>query len=149
MSAYSFQERFIPFLLDGSKDHTVRKKRIGRSRHARPGETLQLYYGMRTKYCTKIGEATCRTVSRILIIPEFIFIVPADPFDETTFDEGDGALLPEEADRFAWKDGFRPQDSTIDKPEGAFELMFRFWRQFHELPFEGVVIYWTDFKPAK
>lgn len=31
----------------------------------------------------------------------------------------------------------------------AYDLMLRFWRQTHQLPFSGVVIYWKDFIPAK
>src|SRR5713226_2877004 len=74
MPAYSFQECFIPFLLDGSKDHTVRKERAGRSRHARPGDRIYLYYGMRTKWCRKIGEAICSYVCRIQITQNAIFL---------------------------------------------------------------------------
>ena len=50
--------------------------------------------------------------------------------------------------KFAWSDGFRPVGSTAEQPVGAAELMLRFWKQTHELPFEGVVIYWKDFRPA-
>lgn len=150
MPAYSFQERFIPFLLDGSKDHTVRKERAGRSRHARPGETLQLYYGMRTKWCRKIGEATCWTVLPIRITETDILV---GGYYHT--ENGPGAqqdllffpLPPEERGTFAWKDGFRPECSTATHPVGSFELMLRFWKHTHQLPFQGVVIYWKDFRP--
>ncbi len=48
MPAYSFKERFVPFILDGTKTQTVRSRR----RHpAKPGDTLYLYSGLRTKYC--------------------------------------------------------------------------------------------------
>src|SRR3954469_9461421 len=137
MPAYSFQERFIPFIIDESKDHTVRAERAGRSRHARPGETVYLYYGMRTKWCRKIGEATCVATRPIYICEKGIF-----------FPGLSGALYEpsqQGRDLFAWKDGFRPEGSTLDNPAGAFELMIRFWRQTHELPFQGVVIYWKDF----
>jgi hypothetical protein len=143
MAAYSFQERFIPFLLDGSKDHTVRKERAGRSRHARPGETIQLYYGMRTKWCRKIGEATCSAVFAIRITENRI------SFPLVTEDEDEVEIVPNNRDSFAWRDGFRPEGSTADNPAGAFDLMLRFWKQTHELPFQGVVIYWKDFKAAK
>lgn len=58
-------------------------------------------------------------------------------------------LLPETSNLFAWRDGFRPEGSTIHDPYGAFDLMMRFWKHTHELPFQGIVIYWKDFKPGK
>jgi hypothetical protein len=64
MPAYSFKERFIPLLKDGSKRQTIRKSRKGQ---AKPGDTVYLYFGMRTKYCTKIGEGTCINRSAIII----------------------------------------------------------------------------------
>jgi len=92
---------------------------------------------MRTKWCRKIGEATCVATRPIYICEKGIF-----------FPGLSGALYEpsqQGRDLFAWKDGFRPEGSTLDNPAGAFELMIRFWRQTHELPFQGVVIYWKDF----
>lgn len=136
MPAYSYKEQFIPFLLDETKDHTVRKERAGRSRHARPGETIYHYYGMRTKWCRKIGESICTWVQDITITEKGIYLREAE----------DTPLTPPERDKFAWSDGFRPEGSTADNPAGAFALMLRFWKQTHELPFHGVVIYWKEFK---
>lgn len=48
------------------KRQTIRA--IGKRRHARPGETLQLYTAMRTKQCEKIGEARCIAVLPIRIV---------------------------------------------------------------------------------
>lgn len=68
MVAYSFQKRFLPKIvaglepgpwLPGMKRHTMRQPRSGRSRHARPGETIQLYTGMRTKHCRQVGRVRC------------------------------------------------------------------------------------------
>lgn len=143
MPAYSFQEQFVPFLLDESKDHTVRNERAGRSRHARPGETVYLYYGMRTKWCRKIGEATCSDVQRIRITENRIcFLIAKETGDDLE-------VVLNDPNEFAWKDGFRPEGSTRENPDGAFEIMLRFWRQTHELPFNGVVIYWKDFRLPK
>jgi hypothetical protein len=143
MPAYSFQERFIPFLLDGSKDHTVRAERTGRSRHARPGDRIYLYYGMRTKWCRKIGEAICSAVRRIRITEDDVIV-----YDQNIADQPINRTL-HQLNVFAWSDGFRPEGSTADHPSGAFTLMLRFWKQTHQLPFTGVVIYWKDFIPAK
>jgi hypothetical protein len=57
MVAYSFQKQFIEPILAGTKCQTVRAQ--GKRRHARVGQTLQLYYGMRTKHCRLIANAWC------------------------------------------------------------------------------------------
>lgn len=53
MVAYSFQKMFAEDIRFGFKVHTVRGER---KRHARPGEMIQLYSGLRTKQCRKIVE---------------------------------------------------------------------------------------------
>ena len=55
MVAYNFQARFAPLVETGAKSMTIRE--IGRRRHARPGERLQLYTGQRTKGCRKLLDA--------------------------------------------------------------------------------------------
>lgn len=64
MVAYSFQKRFARPILDGTKLHTIR---WDRKRHARPGEALQLYAGMRTKHCRLIARETCAAVLPIVL----------------------------------------------------------------------------------
>lgn len=59
MVAYSFRKPFAPKIEDGSKHHTLRGPR---RRHAREGETLQLYTGMRTKACRLVATKTCTQV---------------------------------------------------------------------------------------
>ena len=56
MVAYSFQKRFAEPILEGRKLGTIRAPR---KRHARPGETMHLFTGMRTKHCRLIAEKTC------------------------------------------------------------------------------------------
>jgi hypothetical protein len=87
MVAYSFKRQFVrpiriglgllpaePEIIDGPmpqayeivmphpKRQTIRGER---RRHARPGENLQLYCGMRTKGCFLIGNARCLSVYQI------------------------------------------------------------------------------------
>ena len=50
MVAYSFNSRFEVAIREGWKTQTIR---AGRKRHARPGEMLQLFCGMRTAHCRK------------------------------------------------------------------------------------------------
>jgi hypothetical protein len=60
MVAHSFQSRFAEPVLDGSKDGTIG---ADRRRHARPGEQLQIYVGMRTKQCRLITRKICVAIN--------------------------------------------------------------------------------------
>lgn len=53
MVAYNFHPRFAPMIRDGLKRQTIRPPRKD-ERHARPGERLQLFTGMRGPDCRKI-----------------------------------------------------------------------------------------------
>lgn len=57
MTAYNFMDWIAPKVLDGSKLHTVRAN--GKRRHAKAGDLLQLYTGMRTKNCRLLKEVEC------------------------------------------------------------------------------------------
>jgi hypothetical protein len=137
MAAYNFKERFVPMILDGSKTQTIRANRKGRQGHAKRGDRVYLYYGMRTKWCRKLGEGICEFAQPIRITE-----------DEIYSGQHPLHLFKGLKDRFAWLDGFRPEGTTLENPIGAFELMLKFWRQTHSLPFEGTIIYWKDFKPT-
>lgn len=138
MPAYSFKERFCPMVLDGSKDHTIRDLRKGRSRHARVDDPVMLYFGMRTKWCRKLGDGICKETLPIIIYPQAIYI-------------GQKKLSFDEMELLSWRDGFRPEGTSIDNPEGSFELMIRYWKLNGGLSYERAIIYWKDFiaAPAK
>ena len=144
MPAYSFQERFISFIEEGSKNCTVRALRLGRVQHVKPGQAMQLYTGLRTKQCRKIGDATCFGVKKVTIDKTGITVGGEDGTPQWTCSQGTPMV-----EEFAWRDGFRPHGSTLTNPIGAFELMSRFISKAYGLPFEGVVIFWTDFRSAK
>lgn len=143
MPAYNFQGQFVPYIEDESKPHTVRADRKD-GKVPKPGDTLYLYTGMRTKKCRKIGEAICFLVQKIKISEEGIYI--GGEIGTMGWDCPRETAIVE---RFAWKDGFRPEGSTPFTPSGAFDLLLQFFKKTHELPFQGVVIYWKDFSPAK
>lgn len=82
MVAYSFRPQFVgPITVGlglsfvnsfGVTPPTIRPKQQtirahGKRRHARPGDELQLYTGMRTKACRLIGRARCSEVQRIIL----------------------------------------------------------------------------------
>jgi hypothetical protein len=156
MPAYNFQERFVPMILDGTKNQTIRSRR----RHqAKPGDPLYLFSGMRTKWCKRLLDTTCINVQSIYIGDNMLVLYDAfddiqlqiafeDPLHFTlpisSVNEFDDLLYGTHrtCNRFAWDDGFRPETATEENPAGSFELMIRFWKQTHDLPFVGDVIYW-------
>lgn len=121
MVAYSFKARFASRILDGSKRQTIRNDR---KRHARPGEVLQLYTGMRTRQCRLLGRAVCVAVAPIRL--DFIN-------DQVEIDGDHPIIARRLLDVFARQDGF---DDWAD--------LCRFWTDTHETPesFSGVLIIW-------
>lgn len=129
MVAYSFNPRFVEPIRQGVKTQTIRAN--GRRRHARPGELLQLYTGMRTQHCRRIlPDVPCLMVMAIEI---------AFRQGEITRVRVDGIPCLD-LDAFAIRDGFA---DAVD--------MWSFWRDHHpetlEAGFYGVVIEWA--RPAE
>jgi hypothetical protein len=151
MPAYSFKERFVSMVVDGSKPHTIRARR--EKGFAKKGDTLYLYFGMRTKWCRKLREETCSTVRTIIITSNDIFLT-ADRMSDLEVQQLEDHLLRKNEvvvgirlddtlrNTLAWCDGFRPEGSTRKQPGNSFELMIRFWRSTHQLPFIGDLIDW-------
>lgn len=141
MVAYSFRPNFIDMILaglepgeemPGMKRQTIRSPRL-RGRHARPGEAVQLYAGMRTRHCRLLGVAECTSVERIeihLASPRGVTIHAGDAPAVRRI----GADEPELLDQFAQRDGF---------PSGWAELV-AFWAKEHPgvTLFAGVLIRW-------
>lgn len=127
MVAYSFQKQFVPFIECGLKAQTIR---ADRKRHARPGETLQLYFGMRTKHCRLIGTAICFSIQPIVIDLREAMI---------SGQSGNSLTTIAELDAFARRDGF-----------DDWMAMRLFWSNHHPkiLAFTGMLIRWTDFHPG-
>jgi uncharacterized protein YqfB (UPF0267 family) len=127
MVAYSFKQAFVAPILNRSKAQTIRSDR---KRHARPGETMQLYTAMRTKQCRLIGTATCRSIQPLRIEVENAVI---------GFQSGRTLTTIQELDDFARTDGF---------PDWI--RMRLFWQANHPgTPvFSGVLIRWTDLHPG-
>lgn len=125
MVAYSFQSRFRPKIEARLKRHTLRNDR---KRHARVGEALQLYTGMRTRQCKKIGDATCTAVLRIRLDFEYRRV--------EFLESGHAITTPDDTDAFAVGDGF---DDWKD--------MRAFWAEQHPeitKAWEGVMIQWGE-----
>ena len=91
MPAYNFQPQFVKMIQEGSKHHTIRRRR---KRPTKPGETLKLYTGMRTKSCRLIMEVICTSVVPVRVLRAIGVIL-------------DGKLLSHvETVIFASRDGF-------------------------------------------
>ncbi|PTY03909.1 hypothetical protein DB346_02945 [Verrucomicrobia bacterium LW23] len=88
-----------------------------------PGDTLHFFTGMRTKGCRKLGQAVCRTVDRVVIVPAghdipgmpTVYRAPdvmfpsgiTAPFLTPTLPLGVPVILSErECDELARRDGF-------------------------------------------
>ena len=126
MVAYSFNTAFVDRIYSGGKRQTVRRK--GAKRHARPGEPVQIYRGLRTRHARKIiPDPTCIGVDDITIL------VDGDAENHIAYLEINGHRLDaKEAHDFAWADGF------LDLRQFG-----RFWWMTHGAGlFEGVVIRW-------
>lgn len=132
MVAYSFNPRFIEPIRQGMKTQTIRA--IGQRRHARPGELLQLYSGMRTSHCTRIlPDTPCLEVMQV----EIIFDLGTRPLIGRIKTDG---IRVRDLDAFAIRDGF-----------SDLEDMSGFWRDNHPQAaaagFNGVLIEWA--RPAE
>ena len=127
MVAYSFKQQFVAPILSGAKRQTIR---ADRKRHAREGELLQLYTGMRTRQCRLIGRAVCDGIVPIRLQLRDLPLVWRG--DETLHTK-------EDLDTFARSDGF------ADWP-----AMRAFWRDNHpDAPvFSGILIVWRDLMAA-
>lgn len=106
MVAYNFEERFVEPIEAGTKTQTLRA--VGRRKHAKYGDSLQLYCGMRTKHCRKIIEPDPICSSRADVVLKFEFGEIVDILI------GSYKLPVEDLDRFAVKDGFADVSDMTD-----------------------------------
>jgi hypothetical protein len=157
MPAYSFKERFVPMVKDGSKSQTIRSfRRTPPSR----GQFAHLYYGMRTKFCTKLVDPSpvIEWVKCIVITQDgkvriyytnFLHeeqrarAIDSKVVKHGTFGVAFKTLNKTEKDALAWADGFRHADMPYEA-KGCFEIMFQWWNQTHSLPFCGNIIKWKE-----
>ena len=106
MVAYNYKKQFAGAVESQSKKHTIRQN--GKRLHAKPGQMIQHYVGMRTKSCEKIIDDTECVGS----FPIEIYI------NENTgkchaIHIKDFLLPSEHYERFAREDGFRNLDDFV------------------------------------
>lgn len=124
MVAYSFKAQFAEPIRAGTKRQTLRNDR---KRHAREGETLQLYTGMRTRQCKLVGTATCMSVAPIRLDLEDGRV----EYPET----GHAITQIDHLDMFAQIDGF-----------ADWRALMAFWAKEHPSAplWTGVRIVWGE-----
>jgi hypothetical protein len=142
MGLYNFQPRFVPFILANKKTHTIRAVR---AHPDKPGNTLHLYTGLRTKKAKLLMRVPCVKVEDIWIEAPKIIHAPVpfaryDVWHDTWFPlycavTIDGHELDySEKDQLARRDGF-----------SSFQEMLNFWtRPKNRLPFLGHIIHWRE-----
>lgn len=104
------------------KRNTIRRVR---SKPIKPGDTLQLYTAMRTRYCRKLGEVTCHECLAIEIHKH-----SASCFARVKI-KGIGWLTQCQLQGLAKMDGFKD-----------WAAMFDFFSENYPLPFKGVLLTW-------
>ena len=125
MPILGFRPQYAALILAGRKDQTIRAPR---KFPIRPGDTLHLYTGMRTKACRKIGTAVCSEVFHLYISHHL----------RTCGTTERGPFTPQERDALAQRDGF----SRWEELRGVLGDMHPGREGFD-------VIRWTNFVPAE
>lgn len=124
-----FKRQFVPFIIDGTKTHTIRAR--GNRRRFAPGDICHCYVDPRQKSMTLIGRFVCTVVQEIVI--------------ETSAGPGlrvsiDGVYLDaDEVEAFFRRDGFRPSSGSASRAAALF------WHLQLNKPFVGDLIHW-DFR---
>ena len=123
MPALNFKKRFAPDVAFCRKRQTIRAKRKD-GRNPRPGDTLYLFTGLRTKYCQRLGTAICKSAEDILIYPNGqIALIKSGRSVKY--------LNAKEKDKLAVDDGFHD-----------FADFMSFFHKEHDLPLWGLLIKW-------
>lgn len=119
MVAYSFMKSFADKVESGVKPHTIRDDNHN-DRHAKVGNDLQLYTGMRTKNCRKLRDAKCVGVYPIDIqYPNVRILIPVGWFK----------LSPSEINQLAIGDGFDSVDEFFDYFKEKRDRVLILWRR--------------------
>jgi hypothetical protein len=128
MPALNFMSQFAKDVEDGTKRQSVRAPRKDGRPHCKVGDTIKLYTGMRTKACRLLAEATVTSVRKIRIEATQMYID-----DRLLFSVIHSRDCDQTDNEFAEADGF-----------SGFTEMANWFDDIHGLPFEGVVIEWSE-----
>lgn len=131
MVAYSFKSRFVAPIEARTKRQTIRA--VGKKRHARRGDYLQIYTGDRF-HPRLVGRAKCEAAVPVLLAFGNATLRPFVQIGE----QGPNASLiikPADLDAFATRDGF-----------GDWQGLADFWAETHGdvAEWTGLLITWGD-----
>lgn len=134
-----FKDQFVPFVLDGSKTHTIRA-----GARWKVGMRADLFARPRQKGMRLLFRAMVVKVEAIAITSRSIYVCHDRPWvadwaHMKAAEWGMVKLSKDEAELFAFKDGFRFDPNS----RGSFTLMMDFWKRTHNLPFHGQIIHWN------
>lgn len=130
MPALNFMAEFASMIEDGDKRQTIRAPRRDGRPHARVGDTIKLYTGMRRPGCRLLREARVVMVKPVVI-------------RSTDMDLGDRRLQAGSGNQYSDPDEFDNDFARIDGFD-SFTAMAEWFDSVHGLPFEGVAIRWTN-----
>jgi len=148
MPLFTFQERFVQFVREGSKRQTIRNFR---KYPVRAGQFMHPYTGPRFKPVKVTDKKLIADVKCLAIFKTGkIYIIQTNwlSSEERTTIKKRGIksckypyvpLNEYGSDLFAFDDGFRVDSN---KTAGSHNLMMRWWKQTHDLPFVGFITYW-------
>jgi hypothetical protein len=125
---YNFKPRFVEFILSGAKTHTIRDIR---KYPAKPGDTLHLYTGLRTKKTKLLLRVRCVKVEEIKIVETVRMGIDNGVINRkcAAVAIDDQWLSLDEQEALARRDGF-----------SDFYEFVTFWDG--RLPFQGHIIHW-------
>ncbi len=150
-----FKKQFVPYVLDGSKRHTIRagdRWRVGMRadlyeesrRPKKYDESGAQVSGMRLLFRDQVTK-----VEPIVIEHRANRHAYRETWANTFIRIADVELSPcsDEADLFAWHDGFRPWKDDPRNSTMSFVHMVEFWEREHGFGrrihrFDGQVVYW-------
>jgi len=135
-----FKQRFATYVEEGSKRHTIRAPRKGRD--VAIGDRLDCYANPRQKSMRLLGRFSCIAIDEVLLKNDGR---SRDGWLLSLRIYVNGVLLRyDEAALLAWRDGFRPYNSTELEPGDSLKLMAQFWdsRLNPDGEWTGRLIHW-------
>lgn len=136
MPSLSYKGRFVEYVEEGLKPKPkgrVKRQSIRnlRKRLFKKGDTLYHFYGMRTKWCRRLGQSVCEQADLIEIKSKSIFLITQQNELVTVIKK---ITHPDKLNEFAYADGFE-----------SWSDMVRWWKITHGskcFPFRGQLIKW-------
>lgn len=123
-----FKDRFLPFVKNGTKTHTIRA-----GNRWRAGMRVDIFENVRQKSMRLLFRAPVRKVESVVIDHHR----PYGPLEVTI----DGIRLSDdETQAFFFRDGFRGEDALLGKP--AVQAKYFWAKQLKAGPFIGQIIHW-------